>query len=101
MSTISDSSAAEKCPTGAGSVFWATAITRIPRALSASARSSACRRTCAVRGITRPPRSAKAQQASISSTAPLVTSWVLPRSSRTTTLIRRRSKSKGISSTLA
>ena len=34
ISTISDSSATENCPTGAGLVFWATAITRIPFSFS-------------------------------------------------------------------
>ena len=100
ISTISHSSAAENCPTGAGLLFCATAITRIPSAFSRSACASACRRTWSVRGRALPPRSAQAQQSSISSTAPLVTIWVLPALSQTTTLIRRRSKSKGTSSTL-
>ena len=100
MSTISRSSSAENCPTGAGSFFWATAMTRIPWAFSRSARASTCSRSASVSGRTRPPRSTQAQQASISSTAPFVTIWVLPVGSLTTTLMRRRSKSKGTSSTL-
>ena len=100
ISTISHSSAAENWPTGAGLLFWATAITRIPWAFSLSAWASTWLRTSSVRGTTLPPRSAQAQQSSISSTAPFVTIWVLPAVSQTTTLIRRRSKSKGTSSTL-
>ena len=94
------SSATENCPTGEGLVFWATAITRMPWLFSWLAFASTRRRTSSSRGSTLPPHSAQAQHCNISSTAPLVTSWVLPSWSWTTTLIRRRWKSKGISSTL-
>ena len=99
-STMPCSSATENCPTGEGFVFCATAITRMPWLFSWLAFASTRRRTSSSRGSTLPPHSAQAQHCSISSTAPLVTSWVLPSWSWTTTLIRRRWKSKGISSTL-
>ena len=77
ISTMSDSSATENWPTGAGLVFWATAMTRIPFSFSSSDLARTSRRTSSVSGRTSPPHSAQAQHLSISSTAPLVTSWVL------------------------
>ena len=97
---MSDSSFTENAPIGEGFVFCATPSTRMPPVLSSSALASTTRFISAVSGATVPSYSTKDEIWSISSMAPLVMSCVLPAVSATTTLMRRRSKSNGISSTL-
>lgn len=97
MSVISRSSSAVRSRAGT-SFFCATPTTRMPRSLRRRTRSSTCVASSGVSGRTSAPTSTSLHTPSISSTAPLVMSWRLPVPSSTTTLMRRRSKSKGISS---
>ncbi len=75
-------------------------MTRMPRPLRASTFFVMTRRISSSSGVTAPSYSTREHTLSISSTAPLVITCVRPSRRSTTTLIRRRSKSKGISSTL-
>ena len=97
---MSDSSLTENSPTTLGLVFCATPITRKPSSLSDCTFASTASFRSFVNGVTVPPRSINLEMFSISSIAPFVIICVLPAGSATTTLIRRRSKSKGSSSIL-
>ena len=100
MSTMSRSSPTEKLSSLPRKLRWATASTRSPWWFIRSQIAFAVAIRSGVSSRTAPPSSVCEQISSISSTAPLVTICRLPVRSSTTTDMRRRVKSNGISSTL-
>ena len=99
ISTISISSLTPKLSTGEGFVFWARAITRSPSLFNLSTVFNISSFIFSDNNTILSWYSVYLQIESISSTAPFVIICLLPTWSSTTTVIRRREKSKGISST--
>ena len=99
MSTMSLSSSMAKLFSLLKKLFCAKASTRMPCAFISFTMRWALSRIHSVNGCTSPSYSAYAHTMSISSTAPLVIICRLPFMSSTTTDIRLRVKSNGISST--
>ena len=99
-STSSDSSALVYGALRGAKSRYATATTRKPSALSSATMSSATSRRAWSSSVRWSSSRTQRQTASISSTAPLQMSWCCLPSWSTTTDMRRRMKSNGISSIL-